>query len=104
MKFRALGLVPLLLVIALLARDAGFVESAPERKAIVLGDAKRDVRARPALPVDRQRAATLDVRHDGMTLSADDPGSEKALVEGGAAIRVGALDGDVIEPWHARGR
>ena len=71
--------------------------------AIVLGDAKRDVRARPALPVDGHRAATLDVRHDGMTLSADDPGSEKPLVEGGAAIRVGALDGDVIEPWHARG-
>jgi hypothetical protein len=39
-----------------------------------------------------------------MTFPAVDPRPEKALVEGGAAVRIGALDGNVIEAWHARGR
>jgi hypothetical protein len=46
----------------------------------------------------------LHVCHDGMVLLTDDPRSEEALVKSSAAVRVGALDGDVVEPWHARGR
>jgi len=66
--------------------------------------AEGEVRSRPALRVDGDCAAALDVSHHGMPLGADDSRAEKPLVEGGAPIGVGALDGDVIEPWHARRR
>lgn len=86
-------------MIPLLVFDVRLGEGRAQRLTLRLRHAEGDVRPGPALLVNRDRAP-LEVRHHGMSFGADDPRTEKPLVEERTTSRVGTLDGDMVEAWH----
>jgi len=86
-------------VVALVVVDALAFESLRELRALLLGHAEADVLARSAGLVEGERAGP-NVGHHRVALRLDHSRAEHALVEGGRAIRVGALESDVVDPCH----
>jgi diacylglycerol kinase family enzyme len=86
-------------VVPFLRLDAGVPEPVPQSRPLRLADAKRDVRARPAGLVDREPSG-LHVGHQWMALGTHDPRAQESFVERRGAIRVLALDCDMVESCH----
>ena len=87
-------------MVVLLVLDAERFQTAPDLGPLVLRHPHGRVRARAAGLVDRD-PGRAQVRHHRVALGLHDARSEDALVEGGGPVRIGRLDGDVVDPWHA---
>src|SRR5204862_71797 len=73
-----------------------------ERREEFLAERRRYEERFRALFREGRELALCEVGHDRMSFRPDDPRAQETLVEQRGERRIGTLDGDVIEAWHAR--